>query len=373
MTTSDQPAVEPGHPFSRLYGDLIASLEQSLHDGPPSGGVLRLKADPSIGSYALPGMTPATTIDAVRGWLDGRYTTLLPGKGKDYEIEELGSGSYRLKLTLPAGQALDTDSQIDVVYSAGPGRVPGAGLSDFGPGSVADTLARAVAHELKLLYEQLDSAYRRSFVDWAEGSALDNVVALLGVQRKPAEYATGEVTFTLSAGGDTLPKGTRVADGRGHSFETTEPADLKGKQAVTAHVRATVAGPESNLAAHTVTVMPRPLRGVKGVDNAQPISGGAPAEGDEELRQRAKSQIERGGAATLEAITSVLIGIQGLSEVAVADHSVDPSVPPGVVRVTYRIAGNLAQDERTRKDAEVRQRVNEVHAAGILVEYRPLS
>ena len=43
-----------------------------------------------------------------------------------------------------------------------------------------------MAREFKLIYEQMDQAYRRAFIDYAQGFALDNVVALLGISRNLA-------------------------------------------------------------------------------------------------------------------------------------------------------------------------------------------
>jgi uncharacterized phage protein gp47/JayE len=99
-----------------------------------------------------------------------------------------------------------------------------AGLTDFNAGSVAGTLARAVAHELTLLYAQIDEAYRRAFIDVATDVALDNVVALLGVARNPALAASGHITFFRNSPADwtyIIPVGTRVADAGGRIFVTT--------------------------------------------------------------------------------------------------------------------------------------------------------
>src|SRR5262249_11604314 len=99
-----------------------------------------------------------------------------------------------------------------------------SGITDFNDGSVASTLVRTVGRELKLLFEQMDQAYRRAFIDYAQGVALDNVVALLGISRNLALPAQGEVTFSLkkAARADVMiPVGTRVADARGRMFKVT--------------------------------------------------------------------------------------------------------------------------------------------------------
>ena len=105
-----------------------------------------------------------------------------------------------------------------------------AGLTDFNPGSVVGTLVRAVARELKLLYEQMDQAYRRAFIDEASGAGLDNVVALLGVTRNPAIKAQGEVTFFLKAPTTrNIPvrAGTRVEDAAKRAYVTTADGQIE--------------------------------------------------------------------------------------------------------------------------------------------------
>ncbi|MFL9458441.1 hypothetical protein AB0758_46540 [Tolypothrix bouteillei VB521301_2] len=70
-----------------------------------------------------------------------------------------------------------------------------SGLTDFNEGSVILTIVHAVARELALIYKQIGVAYDSAFIDEATGIALDNVVALLGVKRRQASKAEGEVTF----------------------------------------------------------------------------------------------------------------------------------------------------------------------------------
>ena len=62
----------------------------------------------------------------------------------------------------------------------------GAPLTDDSEGSVVRTLAEAFARELAICYQQLRKVYQHGFLDTAEGVALDNVVALLGMSRQRA-------------------------------------------------------------------------------------------------------------------------------------------------------------------------------------------
>jgi uncharacterized phage protein gp47/JayE len=69
------------------------------------------------------------------------------------------------------------------------------GITDVNPGSVTRTIVESIALEMDYLYAQLNQVYNSAYVDTASGKALDLVVALLGISRKPAGYATGEVSF----------------------------------------------------------------------------------------------------------------------------------------------------------------------------------
>ena len=83
---------------------------------------------------------------------------------------------------------------------------------------------------MTLLYAEMDQAYRRAFIDEAQGIALDNVVALLGVNRTPALKSKGTVTFLRKRAATrtvVIPKGTRVADQSGRIFVTTEEGRIE--------------------------------------------------------------------------------------------------------------------------------------------------
>ena len=71
-----------------------------------------------------------------------------------------------------------------------------ASLTDIYPGSVLRTISGTVALEIGRLYAQMDTVYQAAFVDTASGSALDKVVAILGVTRVTGNHPTGEVMPT---------------------------------------------------------------------------------------------------------------------------------------------------------------------------------
>jgi len=95
---------------------------------------------------------------------------------------------------LPEGDKPDDKTVFSVNYVFG---FP-SGITDINPGSVVRTLVEAVSREIEFLYGQMNRVYLAGFIDTATGSALDLVVSILGVKRKPAGYATGKVSFRRS-------------------------------------------------------------------------------------------------------------------------------------------------------------------------------
>lgn len=421
--------IDPGHPFSVPYEQLINSLEQSLREGVEQPDTESFIFRAAQDAYELPRL--AYAIVRVSGLLGGRFTVF--GPGQDYDFLNNRVIFRRGDVKRP-----DDGSRFDVEYTY---RERPAGLTDFNPGSVVGTLVRVVARELKLLYEQMDQSYRRAFIDVAAGVALDNVVALLGVTRNPVIRATGHVMFfrkTAAKDPVTIPTGTRLAEPNGRLFETTRDgvigpdpmdellmpagkvlrascriAEVRGiwrqgdtpettpslawqdtapkkpfgddertvtltlapapgllrlryvARSVQVAVQAVEPGPQGNVEAGTVTLMPTPPRGVDGVVNEDPITGGQVAEADDALRLRAKHALDRAGNATLDALRFAVLEIDGVEGVTVIDASVDDKVPVGEVRVRYSTA-TADPEQRLALRNTVVQVVDRTRAAGIL-------
>ena len=92
---------------------------------------------------------------------------------------------------LPGGDKPDDMSPFYVNYMVG----KASEITDINPGSVIRTIVESISREIDYLYLQLNQVYLSGFIDTASGSALDLVVSILGVERKPAEPASGKVTF----------------------------------------------------------------------------------------------------------------------------------------------------------------------------------
>lgn len=416
--------VDPGHPFSQPYADLIAALEDRIRYGVEQPARARFVFNFEVKTYELPRLGYA--ISSVSGLVGSRFTIFRPGT--DYQF----ASNRVIWLNENRAQSPDEGSRLDVEYTY---REQPAGLTDFNPGSVVGTLVRAVAREFKLMYEQMDEAYRRAFIDQASGVGLDNVVALLGVVRNPATKANGAVTFFRDSAPDAeieIPAGTQVTDESGRSFLTIETARLpltidefrvpqggalrmtnrvaevvgiwpealrqpeqtpenslaiqdttpdepfgldqrtitlaagvesSGRllvryrpASVTVRIEAEQPGPDGNVNAETITIMPTPPTGIDGVINEAPVEEGHDPEDDDQLRERAKHALERSGNATLNAIKYAVLEVDGVEAVEVMDYTVDDSIPLGEVHVRY-----TGGDEN-----EVRRVVEETRAAGIL-------
>ncbi len=144
-------------------------------------------------------------------------------------------------------------------------------LTDLYTGSVVRTLSESIALEIARLYAQLEVVYRSGFVDTATGSSLDNVVALLGIERVAGGRPAGEVEFTRSPGSRgiiNIPAGARIITADGNvEYETTESVTLAEGQNT---IRVVARDLEINdpLPADALTVLPVPIAGIAGDQQA---------------------------------------------------------------------------------------------------------
>ena len=417
--------VDPGRPFSKSFRILIEAMEERIRQGVEVPASISKYYQSEQTTYPLPQNVYAVTdVGALRG---GIYTKFSPGV-------HFRLNNYLLVWT-HATETPDEGALMTINYTY---RERPAGLTDFNPGSVVGTMIRAVSHEMKLLYDQIDEAYRRAFIDQAQGVALDNVVALMGIARNTARFAEGSVTFFVESTPSSdivVPSNIRVADESGREFvtqksgtisinttDTVPLTDYKARvnnrigevtgvwrtsddpetdpplplatlpddappfgedertltldnsvdagilqvqvhytaRSVTVPVQASVAGPDGNVNAGAVVVMPTPPPNIDGVINEEAVIGGLDPEPDEQLRERTKFELERAGNSTLSALKYAVLDIDGVEAVEVLDHSSDPTIPLGIVQLRY---GGQRVDL-----SEVLRVIDDTRAAGISVE-----
>lgn len=252
---------------------------------------------------------------------------------------QLGADDQSLEW-LPGAQLPDDGSLFHVNYlprsAAGP-------LDDIVVGSVTRTLAEAIGLEIARLYAQLEAVYQSGFIDSATGRALDNVVALLGISRIRAGRFSGEVEFTRadgSHGSIFIPAGARVmtADGNVEYATTGAVTLLDGQKTARVTARDVEANPKG-LDAGALSVLAKPIAGIKAVTNPAPTGMSGSDETDVELRARAKHFLHGSERATLGALQEAVSrqGIQAdvaetivdgrqVGEVIVTPHA--ESLPP---------------------------------------------
>jgi len=140
--------------------------------------------------------TPVKDIVEIRGIFEG--TSIVFEKDRDYRLVN------NMVEWIEDGRHPDINTFFQVSYIYG----KPSGITDTNPGSVIRTIVESIGREIEYLYLQLKYVYESGYIDTARGSALDLVVALLGITRKPAEYATGTVVF----GRNTPPRKINVSN-----------------------------------------------------------------------------------------------------------------------------------------------------------------
>jgi len=236
----------------------------------------------------------------------------------------------------------------------------GAPLTDDSEGSVVRTLAEAFARELAICYQQLRKVYQHGFLDTAEGVALDNVVALLGMSRQRAGHLEGLVTFCRPqpAPADIpVPSGTLVSGRGAPVFQTVEDSLLaRGEQEVSVRVRSLEAGGQA-VKAGALNLMPRPIWGVDTVINHADLLLRQSAETDDELRERARRLLQETILGTPAAIAQAVRAL-GIAQVKVQEDT----RKPGSIEV---VLGDHDIDDALLEQA--RTVVEETRTAGIQV------
>lgn len=292
-------------------------------------------------------------------------------QGRDFSIARDGLLRFKpddAEVTQPAAGASwpDEGSEFYVsYYHTESGQAP---ITDRNVGSLTRTLGEAFARELAVLRKQLELVYESAFVDTAEGSSLDMVVALLGLARKNREFATGSVRFFRDSAAPAdiyIPAGTRVSTALNPavSFVTSVAKTLRrGQLSVETDVRAETKGAAGVVAANIIKVVNQPILGISGVMNDAPTLFGGSSESDAELRARAKKALERAGKATPRAMVNALSEVGGLKENDIKLVE-ELQLRPGVVQLF------VARDPDSELAAEVQEAVLNSRAAGIRVEH----
>ena len=136
----------------------------------------------------------------------------------------------------------------------------------------------------------LPEAIKLIWPKFSNGEYLDYHAELRSMTRKAAQYATGEITITGTAG-TVIPAGYTVAteaknDTVSHDYVTTAECTIGEDGSVTVAAMASTAGAEGNTAARTIVINASSFEDVTGITNIAPFTGGVDEESDESLYAR---------------------------------------------------------------------------------------
>ncbi len=178
-------------PYGVFVDDLVSSL---------TGGITHEEFRyPSDGNPAQLGFQDDYLLNTVRmrGIVDGAFTRFvldrdvtLDEQGVISWIADAGDGDNR------DARRPDRGSRFYVSYERKPQNRPAPLLTDRNPGSVLRTMAESFAREYAVISKQMEKVYRGGFLATATERDLDQVVALVGVNRRTPLYASGEVVFS---------------------------------------------------------------------------------------------------------------------------------------------------------------------------------
>jgi Baseplate J-like protein len=333
-------------PYAQFLDDLLTAL---------TGGVIREQFlfVPENAPFLLqpPGPVVKSTL-LVAGQANGAYSRFRTDRDFTLTADDAIQWNAGADGTPAAGAAWpDPGTPFFVNYDhRGPSGLAPL-LSDRNPGSVTRLLAESLGREYAVLSRQLEGVYRAGFLATATGRDLEQLVALLGLERRSRTAAAGTVVFSRStpAPADVfVPTGTLLttAEPPAVTFATSEDVTLhRGTLSAEVPVRATTAGAAGVVPAGAVAVINRPLFGIETAANPEPTALAGADESDAELRLRASRALEGSGKATVGAMLAALTTLPGVREkdIRLAE---DHLKRPGVIVLTVAAPLAAAAAER---------------------------
>lgn len=166
--------------------------------------------------------------------------------------------------------------------------------------SLLGILARSEAGAVHMLYGFLEWAARQAIIDTAEKEYLERWAAIWKIFRKPADYASGIVRLSGTAGA-TVPAGTILQRQDAVQYRVLFDAVFTGVT-LDVSVIAVEAGAVGNAAINTPLILVSPIAGVQSTAViSAALDGGLDVEQDDQLLSRLLKRIRQpphGGAAS---------------------------------------------------------------------------
>lgn len=178
-------------------------------------------------------------------------------------------------------------------------------------------------------------AYNNRTPKDAIGIGLDNIVALAGIQRKPATAST--VVLTITGDDGTKISNGEVSDDNGNYWELPDEVIIPSNGTIDVTATSKEKGNVSALP-NTVTNINTPVYGWLSVTNKQASSAGIDVENDFELRGRFSLSVLGPSSSIIESLQESLVAIPGVTRVrgyendtsATSTRTVPPNVPAGI-------------------------------------------
>jgi uncharacterized phage protein gp47/JayE len=347
----------------RPYADIVRDLLTAL-----TGGTI---AEPAIAPAAGPLVLDRLASRPIR------RVSHLEG------VTDVGGTAVPVRFTDADFDLADTDEdgQLDAVVFRENGRKPIPGsrltvnyypvqilrpvpLTDLNVGSVIRTVLETIGRQVAQDEQYLDLIYRSAFLETAEGSSLDKVVALIGVTRLPARHPLVEVRFGRSAttGGKlTIPTGTVVTDAASppSRYRTVAELTLEAGEQSRSILAAGASVDTPVVEAGALDRFETSLGGISTVTNPGSAFRETAAETDDALRRRARGALHAAVRGTLDALRFGILSVPGVKGVELTEW---PDGRAGVVSV------NIAYERPDPAvEAAVAERIDKLRPAGIRV------
>lgn len=178
-------------------------------------------------------------------------------------------------------------------------------------------------------------AYNNRTPKDAIGVGLDNIVALAGIQRKPATAST--VVLTITGVDGTKISNGEVSDDNGNYWELPDEVIIPSNGIIDVTATSKEKGNVFALP-NTITNINTPVYGWLSVTNKQASSAGIDVENDFELRGRFSLSVLGPSSSIFESLQESLAAIPGVTRVrgyendtsATSTGTVPPNVPAGI-------------------------------------------
>lgn len=196
---------------------------------------------------------------------------------------------------------------------------------DFTPQDPLYQMSASIMYFISELWQVAENTFYNDSPQFAEGNNLANVAKKIGIAKKQASKAVGQVTF-IGIQGTVIPQGFKIATVNFITFTTDAQAVVDVGGTVIVNITALTAGSNANVPMGTINTIVNPFAGITSVNNVTETSKGQDAETDIELRTRYESSTANGNGSTVDSIRGELLKVTGVTGAIVKENVKDITV-----------------------------------------------